>query len=31
MFVMFLAEDPHPHPKTYVGYFLMYLILNLIY
>jgi len=31
MFVIFLAEDLHPHPKTYIRYFLRYLILNLIY
>jgi len=30
MFVMFFAEDLHPHPKTYVWYILRYLILNFI-
>jgi len=28
MFVMYLAEDLHQHPKAYFGYFLTHLILN---
>jgi len=31
MFVMFLAKDLQPHPKTFARYILRYLILNLIY
>jgi len=30
MFVMFLVEDLRPHPKTFVGYILKYLILHII-
>jgi len=24
MYVVYLAEDLHPHPRAYVGYFLRY-------
>jgi len=28
LYVMYLPEDLHPHPTTYVGYFLKYLVKN---
>jgi len=28
MYVVYLAEDLHPHPRAYIGYFLRYSIFN---